>query len=925
MHGVKRLPVYDKMKMLGCHRPVAMPEGMSLIEGITTKECLSPVSLNILPEDQRIRYWSASNVRRARTRSGESRSRFNEFRSFKKDSRVPTDGGGGGGGGGGLTNRPFVRHAGQKARAAETEETPSLDGGRRWTRGKKNQYSTWNGAVDHGGNLASSENHWNRASAERDEEPDEDVWDAPPAGTANVGLEVMAAQTQKFEETKSGVGEKKMTGGAPSSSAVPPTNAWNARRKEAIASDAVMTAPGAVRSEMTSIRSPAWPVSRDAPAVTGGVKPNAWAKTDDRSDPWIGSNSASPLRRDAANAPLTAEMPTRALEESTGREWWYKDPHGRVQGPFAGLEMRGWHKSGFFKDSLPVACGQNHTFKPLGDLYTDKSHVFIFRPMIVPASSTESSSVPASPARAAWAATSTPSEDTRSLMNALNLGTANASQSNGPATVAAESGRGWNERDDSVAKIEAARAAEMAKVAANHSNASATTVYKSTSTLVKSAATSRQTTSRAAADTTTNVSSSARLGASPSPWGKAGAPAKKKHVGGGKSLLEIQAAEERERLKLESLRDAKRRAAEVEASERPAQSVWGRSSVRAKPVEAKSLMEIQAEEERREAERRKAEEREAAILGGRRKGQTMAQVLGSNSRSGLASWTNGASSSTASDTWVGTKPSSQTKKSLREVQADQLAERKRLELQRMAQRASSDAVRAGYVNAATRTKKMSLLEIQAEEEAARKRDAGAKRSNANAWARVAGGSNSGRVSSAGAEKAWSGPGTTSTIGDPGEKTDQSMFWNGVLDENGGTDTGRSASTTSLPVATSISRSGAPSTTHQAKGLTKPSDAGDNAFGGRKMPVDLMRWCQQELRKMSKNADETLMEFCYTLESSADIREYMRNYMGSTPQVSAFASEFIRRKSNPGRYKGNSGSTSKSSNAAGGQRRRRRRR
>ena len=42
-------------------------------------------------------------------------------------------------------------------------------------------------------------------------------------------------------------------------------------------------------------------------------------------------------------------------------------------------------------------------------------------------------------------------------------------------------------------------------------------------------------------------------------------------------------------------------------------------------------------------------------------------------------------------------------------------------------------------------------------------------------------------------------------------------------------------------------------------------------------------------------DLTLMDFLFSLESSADIREYMGAYLGSSPQVSQFATEFIKRK------------------------------
>ena len=62
-----------------------------------------------------------------------------------------------------------------------------------------------------------------------------------------------------------------------------------------------------------------------------------------------------------------------------------------------------------------------------------------------------------------------------------------------------------------------------------------------------------------------------------------------------------------------------------------------------------------------------------------------------------------------------------------------------------------------------------------------------------------------------------------------------------------------------------------------------------------MPRSMISWCKTQLLKITKSDDETLVRFCFTLDSPADIREYMRNYMGSTPQVSAFASEFIRRK------------------------------
>jgi hypothetical protein len=67
------------------------------------------------------------------------------------------------------------------------------------------------------------------------------------------------------------------------------------------------------------------------------------------------------------------------------------------------------------------------------------------------------------------------------------------------------------------------------------------------------------------------------------------------------------------------------------------------------------------------------------------------------------------------------------------------------------------------------------------------------------------------------------------------------------------------------------------------------------FGGSGMTSEMVDWCQAQLKKISGSDDMTLAELCMSCESSVDIREYMASYLGSTPQVSAFATEFIKRK------------------------------
>ena len=75
------------------------------------------------------------------------------------------------------------------------------------------------------------------------------------------------------------------------------------------------------------------------------------------------------------------------------------------------------------------------------------------------------------------------------------------------------------------------------------------------------------------------------------------------------------------------------------------------------------------------------------------------------------------------------------------------------------------------------------------------------------------------------------------------------------------------------------------------GTTKAKD-----FGGKELPPGMREWATKELKKIRKgNGDLTLVHFCMTLSDSSDIREYVREVLGTTPQASAFASEFLKRK------------------------------
>jgi hypothetical protein len=49
-----------------------------------------------------------------------------------------------------------------------------------------------------------------------------------------------------------------------------------------------------------------------------------------------------------------------------------------------------------------------------------------------------------------------------------------------------------------------------------------------------------------------------------------------------------------------------------------------------------------------------------------------------------------------------------------------------------------------------------------------------------------------------------------------------------------------------------------------------------------MPTEMAEYCAGQLQRF--NADLTLMEYVYTLESPVDVRAYLAEYLGSTPQV-----------------------------------------
>jgi len=106
----------------------------------------------------------------------------------------------------------------------------------------------------------------------------------------------------------------------------------------------------------------------------------------------------------------------------------------------------------------------------------------------------------------------------------------------------------------------------------------------------------------------------------------------------------------------------------------------------------------------------------------------------------------------------------------------------------------------------------------------------------------------------------------------------------------------------VPVPENRSESMAIGPTPAAASAARPSPKGEKQtsskkddFGGKGMSPEMAQWCSSQLKKINGSEDLTLMQWCMTLQSATEIREYLAAYLGSTPQVSQFATEYIKRK------------------------------
>lgn len=76
----------------------------------------------------------------------------------------------------------------------------------------------------------------------------------------------------------------------------------------------------------------------------------------------------APLRMEDQS--VTARLQEDLEEFENGSCWYYKDPSGKVQGPFSTQQMRNWHQVGYFKNELPIRF-KDGSFYRLDHLYPE--------------------------------------------------------------------------------------------------------------------------------------------------------------------------------------------------------------------------------------------------------------------------------------------------------------------------------------------------------------------------------------------------------------------------------------------------------------------------------------------------------------------------------------------------------------------------
>ena len=81
---------------------------------------------------------------------------------------------------------------------------------------------------------------------------------------------------------------------------------------------------------------------------------------------------------------------------------------------------------------------------------------------------------------------------------------------------------------------------------------------------------------------------------------------------------------------------------------------------------------------------------------------------------------------------------------------------------------------------------------------------------------------------------------------------------------------------------------------KAAASSSKKTAVDNFGSNGQMTPSLEVWCKEQMKRLNGSDDLTLVQFCMTLTDKDEIRQYLTAYLGSTPQVNNFATEFTKK-------------------------------
>ncbi len=180
----------------------------------------------------------------------------------------------------------------------------------------------------------------------------------------------------------------------------------------------------------------------------------------------------------------------------------------------------------------------------------------------------------------------------------------------------------------------------------------------------------------------------------------------------------------------------------------------------------------------------------------------------------------------------------------------------------------------GGTAAASRKKSMSEIQQEEAKEAARRAKEQGGRPSGGGWANIA---------ATGGSTAWGGAAA---------KAPAAAVVSPMPVVAGVTSTQKINANAAWNMKQAAAAASAPTTaTKQAQ----KAAAVDNFGANGQMTSTMEKWCKDQMQKLNGSDDLTLVTFCMTLTDSDEIRQYLAAYLGATPQVNNFATEFIKRK------------------------------